>query len=159
MVRKLGAEPASTPNTPAKAPDSLTKAPPPNPPDAVETAPALAALSAGSETTLGALLSASNNLPQPAFKVSQGLSGGTIERRVNPIYPRKALERRLEGRVLLQAVVTEDGRVRVLKVVNGDPLLARAAMEAVAQWRYRPYRLNGKPIQKPTDITLVFKLP
>jgi TonB family protein len=159
IVRKVGSEPASTPNTPVKAPASLTKPPPPNPANAVETAPALAALSAGSETTLGALLSASNNLPQPAFRVSQGLSGGTIERQIKPIYPREALERRFEGRVLLRAVVTEDGWVRDLKVVNGNPLLARAAMEAVAQWRYRPYRLNGKPIQKPTDITLVFKLP
>jgi TonB family protein len=158
IVRKVGLEHASTPNTPVNAPASLTKTPPPNPANAAETAPALAALSASSETALGALLSASNHLP-PVLRVSQGVSGGTIERQVNPIYPREALERRVEGRVLLRAVVMEDGTVHDLKVVNGDPLLARAAMEAVAQGRHRPYRLNGKPIRRPTEITVAFKLP
>ena len=91
-------------------------------------------------------------------KVSQGLSGGAIVRQVNPIYPNDDLAPK-EGRVLLQAVVAEDGTVHDLKVMKGNPLLGRAAIQAAAQWRYRPYRLNGQLIRRPTEITLIFKLP
>ena len=65
----------------------------------------------------------------------------------------------LEGPVLLQAVITENGTVQDLKVVRGQPILARAAVDAVRQWRYRPYRLNGKPVRMQTEITIDFKLP
>jgi protein TonB len=116
-------------------------------------------VSTSSENALGGLLSASTTLPQAAITVSQGLSGGTIKRQVKPTYPPLALRQRLEGRVLLQAVVTEDGTLRDVKVLKGDSLLAHAAMEAVARWSYRPYRLNGQPISMPTEITVVFKLP
>jgi TonB family protein len=129
------------------APDSLTTPAP----------PVLASPSA--ETELRGLLPTSTNLPLADIKVSQGLSGGTLERRVDPIYPPEAHARRLEGQVRLQAVVAEDGTVRDLKVINGDPLLAQAAMDAVAQWRYRPYLLNGAPVSMKTEITLIFKLP
>jgi TonB family protein len=159
VARKVEAEPTSNPNNAPNVPASLTTPQPQNPSSAVEAAPALAAVSASSDVALSALLSASGNQPLPAIRVSQGVSGGTIERKVEPIYPRQALERRLEGRVRLRGVVTEDGTLRDLKVVSGDPLLAQAAMEAVAQWRYQPYRLNGQPIRMPTEITLVFKLP
>lgn len=159
IVRKVEVESASDPNHEGKVPASLTTPQPQNPNHAAEAPSALGILSTSSETALSALLPASGNLPLPTIRISQGLSGGAIERQVQPMYPPQALERGLEGRVLLRGVVTEDGRVRDLKVVNGDPLLARAAMEAVAQWRYRPYRLNGEPVRMPTEITLVFKLP
>jgi TonB family protein len=158
IVRKFSPEPDSNPNTPLNAPASLTLPPAQNADNAGETAPAFAAVTS-SGRALSELLSASNHLPQPAIKISQGLSGGTIERRVTPIYPPQARARRLEGSVLLQGVVTEDGTLRDLKVLKGDPLLAGAAMEAVAKWRYRPYRLNGEPIRMTTEITLVFKMP
>jgi TonB family protein len=121
--------------------------------------PVLATLSPGSDTALHGLLPTSTSLPRADIKVSQGVSGGTLERRVDPIYPPEAHARRLEGRVLLQALVAEDGAVRDLKVLQGDPLLAHAAMEAVSQWRYRPYLLNGQPVPMKTEITLIFKLP
>jgi L-methionine (R)-S-oxide reductase len=152
-VRKFAPARASNPNTMANAPAQ-------NPDHAAETAPALSAVSTSFETAPGGLLfAASNKLPQAAMKVSQGLSGGTIEQRVNPTYPREALALRVEGLVLLQAVVAEDGTLHDVKVMKGDPLLADAAIQAVAQWRYRPYRLNGQPIRMPTEITLIFKLP
>jgi TonB family protein len=121
--------------------------------------PVLANLSPGSDSELHGLLPTSSSLPRADIKVSQGVSGGTLERRVDPIYPPEAHARRLEGRVLLQALVAEDGAVRDLKVLQGDPLLAHAAMEAVSQWRYRPYLLNGQPVPMKTEITLIFKLP
>jgi TonB family protein len=159
VARKVEAEPTSNPNNAPNVPASLTTPQPQNLSSAAEAPSALGTLSTSSETALSALLSASGSRPLPTIRVSQGVSGGTIERKVEPIYPRQALERRLEGRVLLRGIVMEDGRLRDLKVVSGDPLLAQAAMEAVVQWRYRPYRLNGQAIRRPTEITLVFKLP
>jgi len=131
----------------------------PNPDPVAETAgPPLSAVSSSTGFETAGLLSApSNHLPQMPMK-SQGLSGGTIEQQVNPIYPNDGLAPK-EGQVLLQAVVAEDGTVHDLKVIKGNPLLARAAIQAVSQWRYRPYLLDGQPIRKTIEITLIFKRP
>jgi len=91
--------------------------------------------------------------------VSQGLSGGTIAYKVSPIYPSEARRLGREGRVTSAGVITEEGRLRELKVVEGDAMLVRAAMQAVSQWRYHPYKLNGVPVRMGTKITLIFKLP
>jgi TonB family protein len=159
-VRKLPPAPAPKRNTSANVSNGRSRPPAQHPNPAAETAPVLSAVSSSFETMPGGLLfAAPDNLPQATMKVSQGLSGGTIEQQVNPIYPPVALERRVEGRVLLQAVVAEDGTVHDVKVMKGDPLLTSAAIQAVAQWRYRPFMLNGQPIRMPTEITLIFKLP
>ena len=63
----------------------------------------------------------------------------------------------IEGSVILDATIGEDGKVRDLKVLDGHPVLARAAVDAVKQWRYRPYMLNGKPIAMQEQITVSFK--
>ena len=110
-------------------------------------------------SALANVLSVPPRLPQPAMPVSQGISEGMVEYRVKPSYPSQARTMRLEGPVLLQAVITENGTVQDLKVVRGQPILARAAVDAVRQWRYRPYRLNGKPVRMQTEITIDFKLP
>ncbi|MGH9510802.1 MAG: TonB family protein [Terriglobales bacterium] len=158
-VWKLGRERASNQNEPVHALVKPATSRPQNPVSTAAIAPALAAVSSTSEAALGSLLSSSNNMPRRAIRVSQGISGGVIEHRVDPIYPRQAFERKIAGRVLLQALVTQDGTLRDLKVLQGEPRLARAAMEAVSQWRYQPYRLNGVPISMSTQITIVFKLP
>jgi periplasmic protein TonB len=72
---------------------------------------------------------------------------------------KEGLAQKLEGPVVLQAVVAEDGTVHDLKVIKGNPTLARAAIEAVSQWRYRPYLLDGQPIRKTIEIMLIFKRP
>jgi protein TonB len=64
-----------------------------------------------------------------------------------------------EGAVQLQASISKDGSVTGVKVLSGDGLLARAATDAVKQWRYRPYLLNGQPIPIETQITVNFRLP
>jgi TonB family protein len=91
--------------------------------------------------------------------VSQGVSGGLLERKVQPIYPVEARSKRLQGPVVLQAVIDEFGNVRNLRTVSGDSILARAAMDAVRQWHYQPYRLNGQAVKTPTQITVNFTLP
>ena len=98
-------------------------------------------------------------MPVPTLPVSQGVSAGEVVRRVLPVYPAQARAMRLEGTVVLRCTITESGTVSDMKVVSGHPVLARAAKDAVAQWLYRPYTLNGKPVAIPTDITVDFKLP
>ncbi|MBV9183134.1 MAG: TonB family protein [Acidobacteria bacterium] len=129
-------------------------------PQQLATAPSLEVMSDASNPLLSEILSPARPIPiEPAVRISQGLSGGKLERRVNPIYPPEAARRRIEGRVLLEAQVSEEGTVRVLKVIEGDQMLIRAATEAVTQWHFEPFRLNGQPIERTTDITLIFKLP
>lgn len=96
------------------------------------------------------------NLPLVA---SQGVSGGSLERKVLPIYPPEARSARLQGTVVLQVEIDEVGEVQNLRTVSGDAVLARAAIDAVRQWRYQPYLLNGQPIKMPIQITVKFTLP
>jgi TonB family protein len=108
---------------------------------------------------IGTLLSVPVTLPKFATPISQGVSEGVLEHQVTPTYPRQALPLRLEGPVVLDATVSESGRLENVKVVSGHSLLARAAIDAVSQWRYRPYLLNGKPVRMQTKITVNFKMP
>ena len=101
-------------------------------------------------------LSVQSKLP---VMVSQGVSGGSLERKVQPIYPAQARSMRLQGPVVLQFVIDEVGEVRNLRTVSGDAVLARAAIDAVRQWHYQPYRLNGQPLKMPIQITVNFTLP
>jgi len=71
-----------------------------------------------------------------------------IVRRVEPVYPPLARQARISGTVKLTGVIGVDGRIRELQVVNGHPLLARVALEAVRQWVYEPTLLNGKPVNR-----------
>ena len=90
-------------------------------------------------------------------QVTSSAVGGTLLRKVQPVYPAQAIAQHLEGSVVLQATVAADGKVQEVTVLRGDPLLARAATDAVRQWQYEPFRADGKPIQKQTEITIDFK--
>jgi len=92
-------------------------------------------------------------------KVSQGVSQGLVVKRVSPDYPAQARQLRIEGMVQLEATISKDGNVTNLKVVSGHPILARAAVEAVKQWKYKPYLLNGSAVEIDTQIVVNFKLP
>jgi protein TonB len=117
------------------------------------------ARSSTNASQIASLLSTPARLPEFAAPISQGFSGGTLIRKVQPAYPRQAVPLGLKGSVRLQATVAENGTVRDLKVTSGHPVLARAAVEAVSQWRYRPFLLNGKPIRKQVDISIDFNMP
>ena len=90
-------------------------------------------------------------------RISQMMEGNLIFR-VQPTYPPLARSARIQGFVVLHAVIGRDGRIENLQVVSGHPMLAPAAIEAVKQWRYRPYVLNGEPIEVETQITVNFTL-
>jgi len=92
-------------------------------------------------------------------QTSTSMTDGALLRKVQPVYPAQAIAQHLEGSVVLQATVAEDGKVQDVTVLSGDPLLARAATDAVRQWQYEPFHADGKPIQKQTEITIDFKAP
>lgn len=83
---------------------------------------------------------------------------GNLVYRVQPIYPPIARQARIQGTVELRAIVSKAGTIENLAVVSGHPMLVKSAAEAVRQWRYRPYLLNGDPIEVETDITVNFVL-
>lgn len=86
------------------------------------------------------------------------MSEGDLIRKVLPTYPHLALVGRIEGTVLLQAVISKQGTIENLKAVSGHPMLIPAAIDAVRQWRYRPYLLNSEPVEVETQITVTFSL-
>ena len=98
-------------------------------------------------------------LPEPSPAISQGITGGQLEHRVNPVYPPEALAMKLEGEVVLAATITRTGQVRDLKLLKGSPILGRAAIDAVKQWHYQPYRRNDQPLESQTQITVHFRAP
>jgi TonB family protein len=114
---------------------------------------------ATSSSALSGVLSAKASLPGLSVPVSQGVSGGQLVHRVPPVYPAQARLLRLEGTVVLAAAIMEDGTVHDVKVVQGPPVLAQAAVDAVQQWRFKPFQLDGKPVKNETRITVDFKLP
>ncbi|GAC1433993.1 MAG: hypothetical protein NVS9B5_19470 [Terriglobales bacterium] len=93
------------------------------------------------------------------LKISQGVSQGLLLKRVQPNYPQQALHMRIQGAVQLLASVGKTGDITSVKAISGDPLLSRAALDAVKQWKYKPYYLNGEPVAIQTQITMNFKLP
>lgn len=137
------------------------------PPAAPETAepPAPGAVGGTSNTdekALAGIVSAPAGVPAKppqTLKISQGVSQGLLLKRVQPVYPAQALQMRVQGAVELDASISTDGSVTKIKVLRGQPSLARAAVDAVRQWKYQPYVLNGEPVAIDTQITVNFKLP
>jgi protein TonB len=83
---------------------------------------------------------------------------GYLVHRVQPVYPPLARAARIQGVVELQATISRQGTIEHLQVLQGHPMLVRAAVEAVQRWRYRPYILNGEPMEVETQITVRFSL-
>jgi len=98
-------------------------------------------------------------LPAPAhpLKVSHWAEGNIIYR-VQPSYPPIARLARVQGTVELRAIISKAGTIENLVVFRGHPMLVKSAIEAVRQWRYRPYLLNNEPIEVETEITVNFVL-
>jgi periplasmic protein TonB len=96
-------------------------------------------------------------IPQ-RVRVSQGVTRGLLIRQVQPTYPVLAKEARIQGQVVLTAIIAKDGTIQKLQVVSGHPMLVPAAINAVKQWRYKPYLLSGQPVEVVTTITVNFNL-
>lgn len=91
------------------------------------------------------------------LRISNMLPGSLI-RRVEPSYPPLAKAARVQGPVVLEAVISKTGTIENLQLISGHPMLAGAAIDAVRQWRYKPYILNGEAIEVETQITVNFTL-
>jgi len=126
--------------------------------DDSDTAPAINA-SNQSGQLLSSLINVPPAMPRRVAPISQGVQGGELVRRVEPLYPLQAKTLRQQGTVVLQAFVAETGLVREVRVVSGPPILGQAAVDAVKQWRYKPFQLNGKPVEMETQVKVAFRLP
>ncbi len=112
---------------------------------------------------MGSIIGSANTaIPRAAtptrVRVSAGVTQGMVIRKVNPTYPQIAKTARVQGQVVLQAVISKEGTIEGLKVISGHPLLTQSAVDAVKQWRYRPYILNGEPVEVDTTVTVIFSL-
>ncbi len=92
------------------------------------------------------------------IRVSMGVTQGLKIRDVKPSYPALARQARIQGTVVLQAVISKEGSIEGLKVLSGHPMLVPAAIDAVKQWKYKPYILNGEPVEVDTQVTVNFTL-
>ena len=114
---------------------------------------------------IGSIVSATSNLssvPRLAapqrIRVSQGVTKGLLIHKMEPSYPPLARAARIQGDVVLSAVISVNGEIENLQLVSGHPMLVPAAIAAVRQWRYKPYLLNGAPVEVETTITVIFSL-
>ena len=118
---------------------------------------------------IGGIISSSSSLvsapplskPVPAVqrvRISQGVTQGLLIYRIEPTYPPLAQQARIQGVVVMTALIDKGGNIQRLQVVSGHPLLAPAAIEAVKQWRYKPFVLNGQPLEVETTVTVNFHL-
>ena len=92
------------------------------------------------------------------IKISQGVTRGSLIQKIEPGYPFIARTARIQGQVVLEAIISKTGEIQNLVLVSGHPMLVPAAIEAVRQWRYRPFLLNGEPVEVETTITVTFQL-
>jgi protein TonB len=165
-------------NTAPKTPSAAKSAPivvkneasNPVPPSPFQTdsaqPPAAGSLSASSNTNdpaiSGIMSTVAVSTPQQApqkVKVSQGVSQGLLIKSVDPVYPALARQMRIQGSVELLANIGADGSITSVKLLSGDSILAQAAINAVKQWKYKPYYLGDQPVAIQTQITMKFKLP
>lgn len=95
-------------------------------------------------------------MPTPRIRVSSGVAQGQLIHQVAPIYPAQAKLAQINGTVVVQAVVGKDGNVTKVKALRGPPILIQSALEAVRQWRYKPFAVNGEPAEADIEINLKF---
>jgi TonB family protein len=144
-----GAETASQTETSSSSKDLLPSEPPPG---------ITIAVPEGNEN-IAKVVSSATALPAADIPISGGVTEAALIYKVQPVYPPTARTQRLEGTVVLEATIAEDGTPQDLRVISGPSPLAEAATAAVRQWRYRPSQLNGKPVAVQKQIMVVFKAP
>ena len=115
-----------------------------------------------SDSALAGIVSTKVVVPKTmpdTLQLSQGVSQGLLIKKIAPVYPSAALQLRKQGAVELMATISKTGAITKVSVLSGDAMLAKAALDAVRQWKYRPFLLNAEPVQIETQITINFRLP
>jgi len=159
--------------TPSRIPEKVQmikeeEAPPPMPSGGGVVGGVLGGIPGGQlGGVIGGIVSSTSNLAivpklQPVVpqrvRISQGVTSGLLIHKVEPPYPVIAKSARIQGSVVLKAIIDRDGSIQDLQLVSGHPMLVPSAIQAVKQWRYRPYLLNGQPVEVETTITVIFSL-
>lgn len=124
--------------------------------------PLNAGAGAGDNRTLAGIVSGGSvRMPKSGetLRISQGISQGLLIKKVAPSYPPQAIRMRIQGAVTLEAKVGKDGSIADVKQISGNASLGQSAMEAVRKWKYKPYLLNGQPVEIWTQVTVNFQLP
>ena len=157
---------AITLRLPSRIPSGIPAAGDDGPPTVGQSGPYIPGVGPGSPD--GALNSFGTGAPRPIMPSApvtvapplrlSHMREGDLVRKILPVYPALARSARIQGQVVLQAVISKQGVIEDLKVLSGHPLLVPAAKEAVRQWRYRPYVLNNEPVEVETQITVTFSL-
>ncbi len=96
------------------------------------------------------------NRPYGPVRISGGVMAGMVLTRVDPVYPPEAREKHVSGSVVLVIRIGKDGTVQEIQPVSGPAVLREPAMDAVKQWTYKPYELNGQPTEVQTTVTVNF---
>jgi TonB family protein len=134
---------AAAPVSPPAPLEPVLNAPPPPPPPPIEPTvppPAVAAAPGG------------------PVRVSAGTVAGMALSRPNPVYPEEAKEKHVQGAVILHAIISKEGTIENLSVISGNGMLVASAIDAVSKWTYKPYLLNGQPMEVETSITVNYSL-
>lgn len=119
---------------------------------------------AGSEPARGTVATpAVQAAPQPGavpqrVRVSSRVAQGLLATKIPPGYPQEAKDRQIQGLVVLKVIIDKEGNVAHIELVSGDPLLSPAALDAVKQWKYKPYLLNQSPVEVETQVQVNFTL-
>jgi len=103
-------------------------------------------------------VSAASQVHPQRVRVSSGVMQALLVKKVPPQYPQDAKDQHIQGVVVLKAVINKEGNVSNLELVSGHPMLAPGAIEAVKQWKYRPYLLNGEPVEVESQVQVNFTL-
>lgn len=135
---------------------------------AVQPAPFFAPVERGVDETVPIVGGVPGGVPAPPpppppaaptsgrIRISSGVAEDMLIQKTDPVYPPLARAARISGTVVLQAVISKTGSVEDVRVISGHPLLQQAALFAVMKWRYRPFILNGEPVEVETTISLTF---
>lgn len=103
-------------------------------------------------------LAGSQEATSGRITVSDDAMRGVLVKKVAPVYPPLARQARIQGTVILKVVIDKSGNVLEVRPVSGHPMLAPAAVDAVRQWKYQPYLVNGEPVEVETDVQVIFKI-
>jgi protein TonB len=113
---------------------------------------------------IGGIISSTLNIaaipklaPAKRVRVSPGVIAGMVIHKVEPEYPPLARQARIQGEVVMTAIISKEGTIENLQIESGHPLLVQAALNAVRQWRYRPFLVSGEPVEVETRITATFR--
>ena len=155
--RSVSPVPASAPRSSQASPNAAASSPGPN-----STNPPAATQPSGQATpTPPTTVDSASVTPVKKItrvQVGSGVVAGLLISKVSPVYPPIARQARVQGSVVLKALIAKDGTIAKLELISGHPMLAPAAIDAVKQWRYRPYLLNGEPVEVETQIQVNFTL-